>query len=185
MTRIATRARIVSMSDPADPSASAATAGATVLPDLLRGDPAVGRGIHSQTLYDGPDVRLVSFSFASGEELSEHTAARPAIVHVLDGDGVAAVGDDSPRPIAAGTSFRIDPGVPHSIRASTPLRMLLYLLPARGGPARSAGPATPRTCRREPFDPPGTARYAPRAVGRVRPACTRVPRSPAGRAGAP
>ncbi len=120
------------MSDRADPSASAATAGATVLPDLLAVIPPVGRGIHSQTLYDGPDVRLVSFSFAPGEELSEHTAARPAIVHVLDGDGVAAVGDGSPRPIAAGTWFRMDPGVPHSIRASTPLRMLLYLLPARG-----------------------------------------------------
>ena len=64
------------------------------------------RGIHSQTLYDGPDLRLVLFAFAPGEELSEHTAARPAVVHVLDGEGDAVVGGDA-HAIAAGTWFRM------------------------------------------------------------------------------
>ena len=98
------------------------------LDDLAVAAPHVPQGIHSQTLYDGPDLRLVLFAFAPGEELSEHTAARPAVVHVLHGEGDAVVGD-SPHAIAAGTWFRMPAGMPHSIRARTPLRVALYLLP--------------------------------------------------------
>jgi quercetin dioxygenase-like cupin family protein len=98
-------------------------------PDLAAEAPPVPRGIHSQTLYDGPDLRLVLFVFAPGEELSEHTAARPAVVHVLEGEGEAVVGGD-PRPLAAGAWFRMPARMAHSIRARTPLRLALYLLPA-------------------------------------------------------
>jgi quercetin dioxygenase-like cupin family protein len=99
--------------------------------DLAAEAPPVPRGILSQTLYDGPDVRLILFSFAPGEELSEHTAARPVIVHVLDGEGEAVVGGET-HPVAGGTWFRMSARMTHSIRAGTPLRMALYLLPADG-----------------------------------------------------
>lgn len=102
-----------------------------VFPDLAAEAPRVARGIHSQTLYDGPDLRVVLFSFAPGEELSEHTAARPAVVHVLDGEGDAVVGGE-PCDLGPGTWFRMPARTPHSIRARTPLRMALYLLPATG-----------------------------------------------------
>ena len=102
----------------------------TVIADLRAQIPFVDRGIHSQTLYDGPDLRLIAFAFAPGEELSEHTAARPAVVEILDGEGVAVIDGGAPLPLVAGTWFRMDPRVPHSIRATTPLRMLLSLLPA-------------------------------------------------------
>jgi quercetin dioxygenase-like cupin family protein len=101
------------------------------LADLAASAPYVSRGIHSQTLYDGSDLRLVLFAFAPGEELSEHTAARPAVVHVLDGEGDAVVGG-TPHAIAGGTWFRMPAGMPHSIRARTPLRVALYLLPPGG-----------------------------------------------------
>ncbi len=100
--------------------------------DLVADAPHVARGIHSQTLYEGPDLRLVLFAFAPGEELSEHTAARPAVVHILDGEGDAIVGDE-PRALGPGTWFRMPAGTPHSIRARTPLRMALSLLPDPGG----------------------------------------------------
>jgi quercetin dioxygenase-like cupin family protein len=99
--------------------------------DLAIQAPHVPRGIHSQTLYDGPDLRLVLFAFAPGEELAEHTASRPAVVHVLDGEGDAIVGGDA-HTIAAGTWFRMPARTPHSIRARTPLLLALYLLPAAG-----------------------------------------------------
>jgi quercetin dioxygenase-like cupin family protein len=101
------------------------------LADLAALAPHVPRGIHSQTLDDSPELRLVVFAFAPGEELSEHTAARPAVVHVLDGEGDAVVGGVA-HPIAAGTWFRMPARMPHSIRARTPLRVALYLLPAAG-----------------------------------------------------
>jgi quercetin dioxygenase-like cupin family protein len=111
------------MPEPASPAGAT-----TVFADILAAIPPVERGIHSQTLHDGPDVRLISFAFAPGEELSEHTAARPAIVHILDGEGSAVIGGSDPLAIGPGTWFRMDAGVQHSIRARTPLRMLLYLL---------------------------------------------------------
>ena len=97
--------------------------------DLAAEAPEVPRGIHSQTLYDGPDLRLVLFAFAPGEELSEHTAARPAVIHVLDGEGDAVVGG-APHPLVRGTWFWMPARMAHSIRARTPLRLALYLLPA-------------------------------------------------------
>lgn len=103
-----------------------------LFPDLAAEAPHVVRGIHSQTLYDGPDLRLVLFAFAPGEELSEHTAARPAVVHVLDGDGDAVVGGE-PFALGPGTWFRMPARTPHSILARTPLRMALYLLPEAAG----------------------------------------------------
>jgi quercetin dioxygenase-like cupin family protein len=105
-----------------------------VFPDLVAEAPHVPRGIHSQTLYDGPDLRLVLFAFAPGEELSEHTAARPAVVHVLDGEGDAIVGGE-PFALNPGTWFRMPAGTAHSIHARSPLRMALYLLPDVARPA--------------------------------------------------
>ncbi len=99
--------------------------------DLVAEAPSVPRGIHSQTLYDGPDLRLVLFAFAPGEELSEHTAARPAVVHVLDGEGDAVVGGEA-HAVGGGTWFRMPAHMSHSIHARTPLRMALYLLPDGG-----------------------------------------------------
>ena len=44
-------------------------------------------GIHSQTLMKEEGFELVLFAMARGEQLSEHTSARQAIVHVLSGEG--------------------------------------------------------------------------------------------------
>jgi quercetin dioxygenase-like cupin family protein len=76
-------------------------------------------------------VTLVLFAFAPGEELSEHTSARPAIVHILEGEVELSAGDDRFAG-AAGTWFRMPAGMPHSVRARTPVRMALTLLPPGG-----------------------------------------------------
>lgn len=86
------------------------------------------RGIHSQTLSDAGGVELVLFAMAGGERLSEHTAARPAIVHVLSGTGELIVAGDR-RAMSAGAWLRMDVGTPHAITATTPLVFALYLLP--------------------------------------------------------
>ena len=90
--------------------------------------PVPARGIHSQTLSDADGVTLVVFAFAPGEELSEHTSARPAIVHLLRGEADVTAGEErfSGR---TGTWFRMSPGTPHSIHARGPLVFALYLLP--------------------------------------------------------
>jgi quercetin dioxygenase-like cupin family protein len=73
-------------------------------------------------------VRVVVFSFAAGEELSEHTAARPAILHILSGEGELEAGGET-HAAAAGSWLRMAAGTSHAIRARTGLVMALYLLP--------------------------------------------------------
>jgi quercetin dioxygenase-like cupin family protein len=96
--------------------------------------PIPARGILSQTLSDEGGVTLVLFAFAAGEELSEHTSARPAIVHVLSGEAEMRAGDERFTG-TEGTWFRMPAGMAHAIRARTPLVMALYLLPSVEGVA--------------------------------------------------
>ena len=100
---------------------------------LLAEAPIPTRGILSQTLSDDDDVRLVVFSFAAGEELSEHTAARPAIVHILAGDA-EVVADGEVYAAGAGSWLRMAAGTSHAIRARSGMVMALYLLPRHDEP---------------------------------------------------
>ncbi|HLB45211.1 MAG TPA: cupin domain-containing protein [Candidatus Limnocylindrales bacterium] len=88
------------------------------------------RGIHSQTLSDENGVELVLFAMAAGERLSEHTAARPAIIHVLSGAGELMV-DGHDHALAPGSWLRMAAGTRHALVATTGLVFALYLLPAR------------------------------------------------------
>lgn len=101
--------------------------GYTFLSDLLAEAEIPKRGIHSQTLSDEAGVELVLFAMAAGERLSEHTSARPAIVHVLKGEGDLTVATDT-YPLAAGSWLRMAVRTPHAIVARTPLVFALYLM---------------------------------------------------------
>lgn len=101
-------------------------------PDLAAEAGSVARGIHSQTISRGDGVEVLLFTLAPGEELSEHTSARPAIVHVLRGSGQLTVADDS-HPLVAGSWLRMAAGTTHGIVAEDGLTFALYLLPRPGG----------------------------------------------------
>ena len=107
------------------------TTSPTFYPDLLAEASLPTRGIHSQTLSDEAGVELVLFAFAAGEALSEHTSARPAIIHVLSGEADLTAGGEAHR-AASGSWLRMPAGLAHSVRARTPLVMALYLLPTLG-----------------------------------------------------
>jgi quercetin dioxygenase-like cupin family protein len=100
----------------------------TFLADLMAEAEVPKRGIHSQTLSKTDGVELVLFAMAAGERLSEHTAARPAIVHVLDGEGGLTVAGDAYE-LGPGAWLRMAPRTAHAITARTPLVFALYLLP--------------------------------------------------------
>jgi quercetin dioxygenase-like cupin family protein len=59
----------------------------TLYPDLAAEASPPARGILSRTLSAADGIELVLFAFAAGERLAEHTSARPAILHVLEGTG--------------------------------------------------------------------------------------------------
>jgi quercetin dioxygenase-like cupin family protein len=110
-----------------------------VVDDLLAEVSPPPQGILSRTLHDGDGLRLVLFGFATDEELSEHTAARPAVVHVLTGDADITVGGLR-RSLGAGGWIHMPAHTPHSIRAASPLTLALYLL----GPAAGAAGTDPQ-----------------------------------------
>lgn len=100
----------------------------TLFRDLVAEAPIPPRGIHSQTISDEDGVELVLFAFAAGERLSEHTSARPAIIHILAGQAGLTAGDERVD-AGPGTWLRMPAGTRHAIVATTPLVMALYLLP--------------------------------------------------------
>ena len=100
----------------------------TFYADLLAETTLPARGILSQTLSKADGVELVLFAFAAGEELTEHTSSRPAIMHVLAGEGDLTVAGES-HEARPGTWVRMPRNCRHSITARTPVVMALYLLP--------------------------------------------------------
>jgi quercetin dioxygenase-like cupin family protein len=100
----------------------------TVFRDLVAEAPIPARGILSQTLSNEQGIELVLFALAAGEQLSEHTSAHPAIIHILAGEADLTVGADAHRAIP-GTWVRMPAGTRHSVIARTALVMALYLLP--------------------------------------------------------
>jgi quercetin dioxygenase-like cupin family protein len=86
-------------------------------------------GILSRTLYKDEKTRLVVFGFAPGQELSEHTAAVPAVLFFVSGEAELTLGTES-KPAGPGTWVHMAPHLPHSIAAKTPLVMALVLIEA-------------------------------------------------------
>ena len=80
------------------------------------------KGILSRTLFGDDRLKAVLFGFAQGEELSEHTASMPAVLHFLQGEA-KLLGDDAVE-AQPGTWVHMANGLRHSIQAKTPVVML-------------------------------------------------------------
>ena len=89
-------------------------------------------GIVSRTLYADARVRLVSFAFDAGQELTEHSAAVPAIIHVVRGRAELALGDDPSVEVRSGALVHMRAGLRHALKALEPTVMLLTML--KGAP---------------------------------------------------
>lgn len=99
-----------------------------LFPNLIDLAPAVPEGsILSRTFYKDERLSAVLFSFAAGEELSEHTSAFPAVLHFLSGRARLRLGSDEST-IEAGAWAHMAPNLPHSVTAETDVVMLLLLL---------------------------------------------------------
>ena len=84
-------------------------------------------GIISRTLYNDDRLKAVIFGFGKGQELSDHAAASPAVMHFLKGEGRITLGDEITE-AAGGTWVHMAAGLRHAIHAKTPLIMLLLIL---------------------------------------------------------
>jgi quercetin dioxygenase-like cupin family protein len=83
--------------------------------------------IISRTLQNSPDLKVILFGFAPGQELSEHTASRSAILYFLRGEAQLTLGGEAQRAMP-GTLVTMPPRLPHSVLAETETVMLLLML---------------------------------------------------------
>ncbi len=83
--------------------------------------------IVSRKVHDDAQVKVTLFGFAAGQSLSEHTAAKPAIMQVLAGEGTFGLGRES-LAVGPGSWAHMAPHLPHTVTARTPMVMLLTLL---------------------------------------------------------
>jgi len=89
-----------------------------------------GESTVSRTVLKGEGARLVVFSFDTGQELSEHTAAVPVLLQALDGSlDVSASGMSVT--LAPGDVIHLPSKVAHSVVAKEPSRLLLTMLDPR------------------------------------------------------
>ncbi len=84
-------------------------------------------GIVSRTVVQTPELRVVLFAFAEGQELTAHSSQRRALVQILSGECEFEFNGAWSR-LAAGTLLHLPPGHPHAVRAHAgPFSMLLTL----------------------------------------------------------
>lgn len=99
----------------------------TYIADLAKQVDIPADGILSRTLYNDEQVKVILFGFDRDQELSEHTASMPAILHILQGEARLTLGDDSME-ARAGTWVHMPAQLRHSLYATTPVVMLLLLI---------------------------------------------------------
>lgn len=96
------------------------------IPDLLVHQPIPDEGILTRTVFEAPHTKCVLFTFSAGQELSEHTASMPAVMHFLQGQAEVRLGGDTVQ-AGPGTWVHMSAGCLHAIRTKTPTVMLLTL----------------------------------------------------------
>ena len=83
--------------------------------------------IISRTYFEAGRMKAILFGFAPGQELSEHTSAKPAVLHFIEGEADLTLGDDL-KTAKPGTWVYMEPNLPHSIVAKTKVIVVLLLL---------------------------------------------------------
>jgi len=99
----------------------------TYIADLFEEAEIPADSILSRALYEDEQLKVVLFRFAAGQELSEHTASKPATIQVLEGEAQLQLGEE-PVEAKAGAWIHMPAELPHSVKANTDLVLLLQLI---------------------------------------------------------
>jgi quercetin dioxygenase-like cupin family protein len=83
--------------------------------------------ILSRTVYQDDSLKTILFAFQPGQELSEHTAAVPAVLQFIKGQAQVVLGEQK-KLAQGGTWIHLPANLPHSILAETETYMLLTLI---------------------------------------------------------
>ena len=84
-------------------------------------------GKQSIVVNDTAKTKVILFTFAAGAGLAEHIAPFDATIQIISGTATLSVGDESVEG-KPGTWIQMVAKTPHSIKAETPVVMLLTLV---------------------------------------------------------
>jgi uncharacterized protein (DUF2249 family)/quercetin dioxygenase-like cupin family protein len=85
----------------------------------------------SRLIHHDEHVKVTLFGFAPGQELTEHTSSKPAIMQVIAGQGAFCFGGDV-HEVGPGAWTHMAPSVPHTVRARTRMVFLLTMVKQGG-----------------------------------------------------
>lgn len=83
-------------------------------------------GTLSVTIHEDASCKVILFGFATGQELSEHTASMPAMMQLIQGQAQWKIGSEE-LTVGPGGWAQMAAHQPHSIRALEPTILLLQL----------------------------------------------------------
>lgn len=83
--------------------------------------------IVSRTIHGDEKIKVTLFGFAPGQEMTEHTAAHPAVLIFLNGEGTLQLGAED-HAVGPGCWVHMPADMPHSLRAKSQLVFALHLL---------------------------------------------------------
>ena len=97
-----------------------------VVADLEAMVEVADKGIVSKAIVENEHHKIVHFSFAPGQELSEHTASVPAVIHVLKGEGTVIL-DGQPYEVGRNRLYYMPANLKHAVQARSELAFLLTM----------------------------------------------------------
>jgi quercetin dioxygenase-like cupin family protein len=97
-----------------------------VVADLDEMTQVADQGIVSKAIVENEHHKLVHFTLAAGQELSEHTASVPAAIHVLRGSGTVVL-DGVEYETGPGKLYYMPAELKHAVRAREELVFLLTM----------------------------------------------------------
>ena len=84
------------------------------------------QGIVSKSIVENEHHKIVHFTFAPGQELSEHTASVPAAIHILRGRGTVVL-DGVEHEAGPGKLYYMPADLKHAVQAREELVFLLTM----------------------------------------------------------
>lgn len=84
----------------------------------------------SRTVMKAEGARVVLFAFDAGQVLTEHTAAMPVLLYVLDGH-LRITADGRTVDLVPGGLIHFGTRLPHAVEAVVPSRLALVMLDSR------------------------------------------------------
>jgi quercetin dioxygenase-like cupin family protein len=97
-----------------------------VVADLEAMAQVADQGIVSKSIVENEHHKIIHFTFAPGQELSEHTASVPAMIHVLRGRGVVVL-DGVRHEAGPGMLYYMPADLKHAVQADEELVFLLTM----------------------------------------------------------